>query len=127
MTKLRWGAVALAAVAVSSAFAAPIQFNGRSYEKGASGWVLQDATGSFPVDATTISVRFAEGTGGMDAFRKAWLAAGGDAELAQMTSLRSNVLGIHDLALLPGQDPIEVARRFQATGLVRWADVNTIG
>src|SRR5512139_3367023 len=120
MTKFKWGAAALAAAAmVGSAFAAPITFNGRNYDRGASGWVLQDATGSFEVDGATISVRFVDGIAGMEGFRRAWLAAGGDAALAQFEVIRANSLGIHDLALLPGQDPIEVARRFQATGLVR--------
>ena len=128
MTKFKWGAAALAVAAmVGSAFAAPISFNGRNYDRGPSGWVLQDPTGSFAVDGTTISVRFVDGIAGMDGFRRAWLAAGGDAELAQFEVVRANSLGIHDLALIPGQDPIEVARRFQGTGLVRWADVNTIG
>ena len=84
MTKIRWGAAALAAVAIgSSAFAATIQFNSRSYDRSEAGWVLQDAAGSFPVDATTISVRFVDGIAGIDGFRRAWLSRGGDAELAQ--------------------------------------------
>ena len=110
-----------------TAGAASETFRGKTFDRTADGLILVDGPRSYAVDATTISVRFHDEAGGLAAFREAWRARGGDQELLQLPAIRSNVLGIHDLALLSGQDPLDLARRLEATGLVAWAEPNTIG
>lgn len=114
-------------LSVSAAMAASLAHRGNTYTRTADGWALVDGPRSFAVDPTTISVRFLEEIGDLEGFRVSLRSLGGDQELLQIPAIRTNVLGIHDLSLVPGQDPLDLVKRFEATGLVRWAEPNTIG
>lgn len=120
--------LAVAALVLPSvASAEEVSFHGRHYLKTEAGWIQMEGASAFTVDPMVISVRFIDGIASMEQFRERWLASGGDAELAQLSVVRSNTLGIHDLELLPTQDVMEIVRRFEATGLVRYAEPNTFG
>lgn len=127
MRRFLVGLVGVACVFLSSSALAEEIFRGKRFERVDDGWFLLESSGRFRVDPETISVRFADGIDGLAGFRASWTAAGGDQELLRINAIRVNVLGIHDLSLLPGQDPLDLARRFEGTGLVRWAEPNTIG
>jgi len=104
-----------------------VELLGRTFVRDSGGWSQQHGAATFPVDPGIVTVRFADGIADLAGFRAALLAAGGDAELAQLPAVRVNRLGIHDLRLMGNQDPIDVARRLNATGLVRYAEPATIG
>jgi subtilisin family serine protease len=120
--------VLAAACAGAAAADVPLEFQGREFVRTPDGWVQLDPTGQgFKVDPASITVRFAEGIDDLDAFRDALRAAGAETDLIHLDALRVNGLGIHDLALATDQDPLDVAMRLQATGLVRFAEPTTIG
>jgi subtilisin family serine protease len=122
-------ASAVIALLASLAFAAPntVDLNGRTYIQTAQGWELEQNGERFPVEAGVVSVRFVDGIAGLAEFRTALLAQGGESELAQLPLIRANRLGIHDLSLMTNQDPLDISRRLQETGLVRWAEPSTLG
>jgi subtilisin family serine protease len=111
-----------AAVAAES-----VDLNGRIYVQDDSGWIQQEGDFRYQVSSELITVRFSDGIDGMEGFRLALLASGGDQELTSLVTVRTNRLGIYDLRLMQGQDPLDMAARFQATGLVVYAEPVTIG
>ncbi len=117
----------LIAMTAGAVAAETVRFKDRDYVKTERGWVLEQDGESFPVEAGTVTVRFADGVGDLDGFRLALAARGGDPELAALDALRVNTLGIHDLVLHATQDPLDIAQRLEATGLVRYAEPSTVG
>jgi len=115
------------ALVCTLATAETVEFKGRTFVRTSEGWVQQQGSQSFPVEPGVVTVRFAPQVGDIATFRAALLARGGDAELAQLPMLRANRLGIHDLELMANQDPLDIARRLEATGLVDFAEPSTVG
>jgi subtilisin family serine protease len=104
-----------------------VSYRGQQYSRVDSGWLLHQGDETFVVDAATISVRFVPGVDYVGTFRELLLGSGGEAELAQLPLVRINKLGIHDLGLMSTQDPLDIARRMEATGMVLYAEPTTIG
>lgn len=129
--KLRnWIAIALACSLVASfagaADRAPVTLGGQTYEFDGDTWYQVDDGRRFPVEPGIVTIGLGDGVGTLAALRDA-LLANGENELAALPLVRGNRLGIQDLQLLPSQDVIEIAQRFEATGLVRFAEPPTIG
>jgi hypothetical protein len=120
-------AAVCAALSLAAGAAEPVDILGRTFVPTADGWVLQDGAAAYPVEPGTVSVRFAPAVADLAGFREALRVTGGDAELGQLQPIRINRLGIHDLALLTTQDPVDIAVRLNATGLVEFAEPTTIG
>lgn len=91
-------------------------------------WVLDDAGRTYLVDPEVVSARFVGDTGDFATF-KAQVAAepGASALLTGLTLVRSNRLGIHDLRVTDGADPVATVAALRATGLVEFAEVNGTG
>lgn len=95
------------------------------YERDGDGWVRIEAAGRFAVDPHVVTVRFAPGVGDLAGFLERLGAAAG--ELADLELVRVNALGIHDLAVPAGTDVLAIRDQLRATGLVRYAEENTVG
>jgi subtilisin family serine protease len=75
-----------------------------------------------------ITVRFDDETRTLAGFREAVAGMSGEIRLlAELDVVRVNRLGIYDLRVPVGEDAFELARRFRDTGLVRYAEVPTLG
>lgn len=96
------------------------------YERDPAGTWRVESAGRFLVDPEVVTVRFLPGVADLAALQ-AQLGPGADAQLQGLTTLRTNRLGIHDLRIAPGADPLEVVAALEASGLVAWAEENTIG
>jgi subtilisin family serine protease len=80
----------------------------------------------FAVDTTVISARLAAGVQGW-ADLVARAPASDRAALAALSVVRTSPLGVLDLRLPAGFDPLAAAARVQATGLVEFVETNAIG
>jgi hypothetical protein len=89
-------------------------------------WFLAEQGVLYPVDGEVISARFAPGIAGL-AGLLARVPAEVRAELAGLAVVRSNALGIVDLQLPAGADPVDMVARLAATGLVDFAELNASG
>jgi subtilisin family serine protease len=103
----------------------------RSYTRDGSTWSRTDSHGdgagvTWQVDPREISVRFRAPIADLSDFESR-LDADADARLHALEALRSNKLGIHDLRVPEGADVLEVVAALRATGLVEFAEENTIG
>jgi subtilisin family serine protease len=101
----------------------------RTYEQRGADWYVTDGTGSYRVDPEVISVRFRAPIGSLEQFRAASVELPGPegAAIAALQVVRSNRLGIHDLRLPAGADLFLVLAALRSTGLVEFAEENTIG
>ena len=93
-----------------------------TYVKDAEGWLRIENGLSFRVDPTSVSVRFHA-----PLVDVAGYLAGLDGDAAGLTVLRSNRLGIHDLALPAGADPLAVVAALRALTTVDFAEEACIG
>jgi len=102
---------------------------GAAYERTADGWVLNENGRSFMVDSQVVSLRFASDALGSSeaAAQRLVELAGQHSELAGLSILRSNRLGVHDLQLPAGADPIAMVAALRLHGGVEFAEPNTFG
>jgi len=94
----------------------------QSFVRDADGWLSVENGRNFRVDASVISAQFVAPIQGLQDF-----LGGLDGAAAGLTVIRSNRLGIVDLQLPQGADPLDAVAALEATGAVRFAEVNTIG
>lgn len=92
------------------------------YRRQDGRWLRIESGGTFQVDPEVVSVRFAPDLEGLQAFRE---AVGKD--FPELSLVRSNRLGTFDLRVREGSDVLEVVAALRATGLVDFAEENTIG
>ena len=91
-------------------------------------WYRVDRTGRFRVDMRVLSVRFAAGIAGLDAFQRQLPDVGDEIDaLRELELVRSNRLGIVDLRIPVGADLFGVLSALRGTGLVEFAEENTFG
>lgn len=114
----------LAVLSVGASAGETFVVGGRAFEREGKSLFRVDAGARFAVLPDVVSVRLSDGKIAWDAFVA---SLGPDAGvLSELTPLRSNRLGILDLALA-GHDPLLVVESLLATGRVEFADVNTLG
>ena len=87
-------------------------------------WVRVERGQVFLVDPSVVSLRFTD-HGPVDGDRLSSLHE--DPELAGVAHLRSNRLGIHDLKLPAGADPLAVVEALRRRKDVEYAETNTFG
>jgi subtilisin family serine protease len=92
------------------------------YRRQDDRWLRVEPAGTFEVDSEVVSVRFAPGVADLAAFRE---RVGADFEPLDL--VRSNRLGIVDLRVREGSDVLAVVAALRATGLVEYAEENTLG
>jgi len=92
-------------------------------------WYRVDQAGTYLVDREIISVRFRAPLSDLAQFHAAAgeLPGSVGAAVAGLQVVRSNRLGVHDLRLSAGADLFAVLAALRATGLVEFAEENTIG
>lgn len=93
-----------------------------TFVRDAEGWLSIENGYSYRVDPDVVSAQFAAPVGDMQAYLD-----GLEGAASGLTVIRSNRLGITDLALPAGADPLDVVAALVAGGAVRFAEVNTIG
>jgi len=111
----------LAVLALSVSVSA--QLSGEYVRRGAA-WVRLEQGQEYALDARVVSVRFRD-RGPADGARLAALAD--EPALAGLQVLRSNRLGIHDLLLPAGRDPLLVARALAARTDVEFVEPAVLG
>jgi subtilisin family serine protease len=96
-----------------------------TFVRDGDGWLKLESGIAFRVDPGTVTVRFAEPVDDVvSALRQ---LAAGDAGLSGLELVRSNRLGVHDLGLPPGADPLAVAAALRATGRFEFVEENAFG
>ncbi len=95
------------------------------FESTPDGWVLRQDGVVYPVDKRVVSARFADGATDVSARLDA--LAGVTPELAGLVVVRSNRLGVVDLGIPLGADPLDVVAALREHGDVDFAEPNTLG
>jgi subtilisin family serine protease len=96
-----------------------------SYVRDADGWLRLENGREYRVSSEVVTVQFEAPVDDV-AVAVAGLADR-DPSLAGLSVLRSNRLGIHDLSLPAGADPLEVVGALRATGLFALAEETATG
>jgi len=95
---------------------------GPEYVRDGANWLRLEQGTWFRVDEQVISARFAS-----PVTDHAGLLDGLRGEAAGLTLLRTNRLGVSDLALPAGADPLAAVAGLRSSGSVVWAEENTVG
>jgi subtilisin family serine protease len=116
---------ALALSATAAAQTEPFEYE----QRDGSWWRTEPWGETFQVDPEVISVLLDESVADLADFVARVQAAGDPAAetIAALEPLRRNVLGIYDLRIPAGSDVLAVVAAVRATGLVQFAEENTIG
>ena len=123
--QIRSLSVPLVAGLLGVALSAPLAAQDFTYERQGDTLVRLEGGTRFVVDPTVVSARFAPG---VNDYSDLLEQLGGDpGVLAELSVVRSNRLGIFDLSVPQGADVLDVVARLRATGLVDFAEENTIG
>ena len=107
-----------------------VSATGFRYEKRGSSWYRSERGVEYQVDPRVVTVRFAdESRDPREALSSLAESASGSpsGSLDGLRLIRSNVLGIHDLEIPEGGDPLQVVADLRKTGLCAFAEENTIG
>ena len=100
----------------------------RTYVRQGADWYRIDGQGTWLVDHQVISVRFRTPLHGLDEFQTLLPdAAPGADQIAGLTTLRSNILGVHDLRIPEGADVFDVLQALRTSEWVEFAEENARG
>jgi subtilisin family serine protease len=115
-------------VAGAASIPAAAQGLERSYVRQGEDWYRLDAQGTWLVDREVISVRFRRPLRGLGDFQALIPDAAPGAELiAALATLRSNILGVHDLRIPEDADVFDVLQALRASEWVEFAEENAAG
>ncbi len=125
-SRTAWALAALLPTALLGFGAAPAAAQAAgNFQLTPGGWIQQDGAHSHLVDPQVVSVRFLDGATQVGERLAAFGAA--DGLLEGLSIVRSNRLGIVDLALPEGADPLLVVAALRAQAGVDFAEPNTLG
>ena len=107
---------------VSTSSPAVFELPAFRYERRGGQWIRHENGLEYPVDPRVVSARFALPAAGVAALVESW-----QGELAGLRVVRRNSLGVADLEIPAGADPLAVVAALRATGHCVFAEENTLG